>query len=78
MTTEERSTNEQTTGRLWALQTVLLEHDFKEAATALGRRRGIGLHPVIHSANLPSRTEWLGTIDLLYAAPRLRHCTSFV
>ena len=48
VTTEEWSTNEQTTGLLWALQTVLPEHDFKEAATALGRSWGRGLHPVIH------------------------------
>ena len=57
MTTKEQSTNEQTAGLLWALQTVLPEHDFEEAAAALGRRQGAGLHPVIHAADFPSRTE---------------------
>lgn len=57
VTTEEWSTHEQTTGLLWALQAVLPERDFEEAATALGRRWGIGLPQAIHSANFPSRTE---------------------
>lgn len=78
VTTEEWSTNEQMTGLVWVLKTVLPERDFEETAPALGRRLGIGLHPVIHSANFPSRTEWLGTIDLLYTVIRLCHCTALV
>lgn len=78
VTTQEWSTNEQMTGLVWVLKTVLPERDFEETAPALGRRLGIGLHPVIHSANFPSRTEWLGTIDLLYTVIRLCHCTALV